>query len=204
MNSMKRRAIAISDSSDSRGTTSLTTHSFTTSKSSPPHFSPEDMGYPADICTHPIGKDHPMTRLWKSELRVKVMDRVKRRADEWQAIDVFRRGWSRTAELCEATVLITAREGTEISEWTATVCDISDFCTKACGEPVQAELLLGSVVRQLGPMSESMDWMGGSIGIEGSPGSGTLGGYLRLRKDEVVTPVAMTCHHIFTWDPMRR
>lgn len=122
MDLLKRRAIAISDSSDSRGTTSLITHSFTTSKSSPPHFSPEDMGYPADICTHPIGKDHPMTRLWKPELRLKVMDRVKRRADEWQAVDVFRRGWSTTAELCEATVLITVIEAT--SDWTATICDV--------------------------------------------------------------------------------
>ena len=145
-----------------------------------------------------------MTRLWKSALRVQVINRVKSRGSDWQAVEVFRRGWSDSAEKCEATVVITVKKGTEVSGWTATVHEISDLCTEVCAEPVQAELLVASVVRQFRPISEKMDWIGGSLGLEGSPDFGTLGGYLNLRRDGEVLPVAMTCHHVFSSDPARK
>ena len=198
MDSLSRRRIALSDSSDSSGTTIFSTDSYTTSKSSPPPFSPSDSRDAPEVCTHAIGKKHPVTRLWELSLREEVMDRVRSQGDAWQAVEVFRRGWSDIADECDATVVITVREGTQVSDWAKIVCGIQDLCTERCGELVQAELLIATLERSACAPWDDTNGIGTSIGIVDDGRSGTLGGYLNLVRSGVVTAVAMTCHHVLS------
>ena len=198
MDSLTRRRINLSDSSTRNGSTVHSTVSYTTSRSPAPPFSPVDRRYPAELQTHTIGKRHAIVGLWENSLRVQVMEKVRRRGDEWQAVDVLRRGWSERAEQCDATVVITIKESAEVSDWAATVREVEKICNEQCGELVQVELLVANLGRSADLKWDDSNWMGSSIGVAGDPKYGTLGGYLNLRKNGEVMSVVMTCHHVLS------
>jgi hypothetical protein len=156
-----------------------------------------DIGYPLVILTHNIGKDHPIVECWEPSLRAIVIQHLNLRSDEWIALDVFRRGWSREPIKCEPTIVITLKRGTEVGgAWDAIAQNIREISVAKCGSTIEVEILLGELSR-LGQSSwEEIPTIGSSIGLAGSSSSGTVGGFLDLRTSLQTVRVGLTCHHV--------
>lgn len=190
---LTQRALNISDSSTSSdGSKVYSTTSYTTSKSSPPPHDPEDSAYAASVRTHTVGDSHPIVRLWEATLRNQVMSKVQALGDEWQAVDVVRRGWSIKASENEVTVVVTVAENERKDEWADLILKLKHLCSQTCGLEVEAELVTGQVSRG----ADNINWIGSPIGEANTKGTGTLGGYFKLRKDGREMLVAVTCHHV--------
>ncbi|KAI9780349.1 MAG: hypothetical protein M1839_006772 [Geoglossum umbratile] len=191
---LRQRALNLSDSStDSSGSGG----SFTTSGLSPSPMDHEDTGFPLVILTHNIGKDHSIVECWEPSLRTIVIEHLNLRSNEWIALDVLRRGWSREPVKCEPTIVITLKRGTEVGGvWDAIVQNIREISVAKCGSTIEVEILLGELSR-LGQSSwEEIPTIGSSIGLAGSLNSGTVGGFLDLRTSSQTVRVGLTCHHV--------
>ncbi|KAI9676543.1 MAG: hypothetical protein M1817_000702 [Caeruleum heppii] len=196
MSSLQRRTNNLSDESTSSTSSSSTARSYTTSASSPPSADPGAEQWPPTLRTHVIGKRHAITSLWESTLKSPVMKMVRNFTADWQAVEVFRRGYSDNADDCEATVLVTSLERVAIAEWEPVLRAIQALCREVCREPIEAEVLYGTVERYTSDFWQTRPGMGCSIGLQDGSRSGTVGGFLELKRDGDIRLVAVTCHHV--------
>lgn len=147
----------------------------------------------------PVEPEHPLVRNWRP-LRNDIEATMKRMGVPWCALEVFRRRHTlERSEEDDTTVLITVRQQ-DTRQWEVLQSTVRGLCL-AHGQPtLNVELIEGSVHRfgsGLDLAYESRPPMGSSLGTQGYDGSGTLGGYVRLRsssKDDLWC--ALTCHHV--------
>ncbi|KAI9861240.1 MAG: hypothetical protein M1813_005413 [Trichoglossum hirsutum] len=165
-----------------------------------PSRNPVDSGFPPTKATFPIARDDPIVAIWDSSLRNKVLMLINTNTD-WCALDVVRRGYLQFAEENPVVVLITVRNDASVPEWRRLVREIKKCCIDERCLDVIVQAQEGHVFRGVGAWVsrpyEQRPLIGSSICIAGSSDSGTIGGYLELRKEgEQPITVGVTCHHV--------
>ncbi len=145
--------------------------------------------------SYAIEPNHPFVALWNQRLRDVTMSWV-RTISTWVSVDVLRRGYSDIAAECPPSIIITVMPNTLSSNIMVTVDQLwQRFGSEA---DFNIEVREGVLRRlQYQHLFESPPPIGKSIGPQGSDGSGTSGGYLKIGKPGMTDKIcALTCHHV--------
>lgn len=168
--------------------------------------SSEDSGYLVKKQSYALRKDEPIVRLWNCSIRAFIRNLIK--AACWNAIDVFRRGYS--FDSCSTTILITVpslgdhecpqfqtiRNASLDQFWVTMALKVFYECRQQ-GVDINIELIEGETQKFDMTQSDGMCSMGDSIGVQGELETGTLGGFMSIEGRE--SPVfALTCHHVLS------
>jgi hypothetical protein len=142
-----------------------------------------------------IEPNHPFVALWDHKLRDIIMSLV-RTIPTWVSVDVLRRGYSDIAAECPPSIIITVMPNTLNSKIMVAVDQLwqrfdstIDFNIEV-REGVLRRLQYQHLFQTPPPFEKS-------IGPQGTNGSGTSGGYLKIGKPGMPDKIcALTCHHV--------
>ena len=136
-----------------------------------------------NIYTHPIKHDHPLIDYWDCELLSKIIP-VIQRTPLWLAIDVLRRGIVDEGQDCPITMVFTiAAKAFNAEEINAIFIEIQSIVRGSIYSGLRMEVREGTLHTHIAlDAVQRKPNLGYSLGPCAHPRSGTIGGYVTVKK----------------------
>lgn len=163
-----------------------------------------DVGHPPPNRTFPIEVNHPLLvgpePRWET-LRLKLFTILHKSTFEWSSLSLLRRRPTMQPIFDDdTTVVVIIGQNTTSSAENHLLQEILNTCRNEGHLTLRIELLRGQAILFTdvpGPIYEQKPSIGSSLGVRNTDWTaGTLGGFIKLRKNGDTLSCVLTCHHV--------